>query len=87
MKRRTGVAPVSNFCSRNFFRWRQARRLSYEFTPDFLKPLPLAVVVAEDMNGITVPQPAMELVEEFASLRLGDLWIRRAFAERTKGIE
>jgi hypothetical protein len=69
------------------FRWRQAWRLSYEFSPDFRETLPLAVVVAEDMNGVTLPQPAVKLVEKFAALRLGDLRVGRAFAERTKGVE
>ena len=58
-----------------------------QFIPDLIKPLPLAVVVAEDMNGVTMPQPAVELVEKFAALRLGDLRVGRAFAERTKGVE
>ena len=57
------------------------------FLPDFREPLSLAVVVAEDMNGITVPQPAVELVEKLAALDLGNLRVGRAFAERTKGLE
>ena len=57
------------------------------FRPNFFKPPPLAVVVAEDVNGVTLPQPAVELVEKFAALRLGNLRIRRAFAKWTKGVE
>ena len=52
-----------------------------------VKPLPLAVVVAEDMNRIVLAQPAVKLVEKFAALRLGNLRVGRAFAERTKGVE
>src|SRR5882724_10130953 len=51
-----------------------------EFLPDFLKALPLAVVVAENVNRIILTQPAVKLLEKFASLRLGDLRLRRAFA-------
>src|ERR1039457_129530 len=58
-----------------------------QFIPDFRETLPLAVVVAEDMNGVTLPQPAVELIEKFAALRLVDLRVGRAFAERTKGVE
>ena len=49
--------------------------------------MPLAVVVAEDMNSMILAEPAVKLVEEFAALRLGDLRVGRAFAERTKGVE
>ncbi len=36
-----------------------------------VEPLPLAVVVAEDMNGVALAQPAMQLGEELAPLRFG----------------
>ena len=62
-------------------------RSKTQLLPNFHEPLPLAVVVAEDVNGMVLAEPAVKLVEEFAALRLGDLWIRRAFAERTKGVE
>ena len=39
------------------------------------------------MNGVTLPQPAVKLVEKFAALRLGDLRFGRAFRQRTKGVE
>src|ERR1035437_5947256 len=56
-----------------------------QFIPDFHETLLLAVVVAEDMNGVTLPQPAVELVEKFAALRLGGLRVGGAFAERREG--
>ena len=58
-----------------------------QFLPNFLKPLPLAVVVAKDVDGIILPQPAVKLLEKFAALRLGDLRFRRALGQRTKGVE
>ena len=39
------------------------------------------------MDGVILPQPAVKLIEEFATLRLGDLRIGRAFAQRTKRVE
>ena len=58
-----------------------------KFLPDFLKPLPLAVVVAKNVDGIILPQPAVKLLEKFAALRLGDLRFRRALGQRTEGVE
>ena len=55
--------------------------------PDFLEPLPFAVVVAKNVDGIILPQPAMKLLKEFAALRLGDLRFRRAFGQRAEGFE
>src|SRR6185437_6690357 len=43
------------------------------FFPDFFKALAFAVVVAENMNGVILSQPAMDLGEEFTALRFGDL--------------
>ena len=57
------------------------------FFPDFHESLPLAVVVAENMNGIILPQPAVKLLEKFAPLRLGNLWFGRALGQRTKRVE
>ncbi len=57
------------------------------FRPNFFKPLALAFVVAEDMDGVTLPQPAVELVEKFTPLRLGDLRVGRAVTQWTVGIE
>jgi len=57
------------------------------FFPNFLKPLTLAVVVAENMNDIILSQPAMQLLEKFTTLRLGDWQFRRALGQRTKRIE
>ena len=58
-----------------------------QFVPDFLKPLPLAVVVAENVDGVILPQPAVKLLEKFAPLRLGNLRFRRAFGQRTEGVQ
>ena len=55
--------------------------------PDFLKPLPFAVVVAEDVDGVILPQPAVELLEKFPALRLGDLRFRRALGQRAEGVK
>ena len=63
------------------------RRTESHFLPNFFKPLPFAVIVAENVNRPALPEPAMQLVEEFTALRLGDLRIGRAFAERAKGIQ
>jgi hypothetical protein len=39
------------------------------------------------MDSPALAQPAMELIEEFAPLRLGDLRVRRAGAEGAEGVE
>ena len=39
------------------------------------------------MDGVILPQPAMQLLEKFAALRLGNLRFRRALGQRTEGIE
>ena len=57
------------------------------FLPDFPETLAFAVVVAENVDGIILPQPAMKLLEKFAPLRLGNLRFRRAFGQRTKGVK
>ena len=64
----------------------QARRY-IEFLPDFLKSLAFAVVVAKNVDGIILPQPAVKLLEKFAALRLGDLRFGRAFGQRTESVE
>src|ERR1017187_2903919 len=87
VQRRTGVAPVSNFFFLCFFRWRQAGSLSYEFHPNFRKPLAFAVVVAKDMDRVILPQPAVELLKKLAPLRLGDWRLRRTFGQRTERVE
>jgi hypothetical protein len=58
-----------------------------ELLPNFLKALALAVVVAEDMNGKILPLPAVQLLEEFPPLRLGNLRLRCALGQRPKGVE
>src|SRR5439155_7374304 len=52
--------------------------------PNLVEPLPLPFVVAENVNRMALPQPAMQLGEKFAALRLGHLRLRRAIAQRTK---
>ena len=54
------------------------------FFPNFREALLFAVVVAENVDGIILPQPAVKLLEKFATLRLGDLRFGRAFRQRTK---
>jgi hypothetical protein len=39
--------------------------------PELLEPLAFTVVVAEHVDGETAPEPAMQLGEELAPLRLG----------------
>ena len=52
-----------------------------------MEPLPLSFVVAENVHRVALAQPAMQLREKFAALRLGNLRLRRAFAQRTKRVE
>ena len=52
--------------------------------PDFLEALTLAVVVAENVDRVILPPPAMKLGEEFAALRLSNQWIGCASGERSK---
>ena len=82
----SGVRVLGLRGARVFLQIRDARSKT-QLLPNFREPLPLAVVVAEDVNGMVLAEPAVKLVEEFAALRLGDLWIRRMFAERAKGVE
>jgi hypothetical protein len=58
-----------------------------QFIPDLGEPLAFAVVVAEDMDGVVLSQPAVQLVEELAALGLGDLWLDGPFHHGAKGIE
>ncbi len=57
------------------------------FFPDFLKALAFAVVIAENMNGIILSQPAMNLGEKFPALLLGDLRFGRTLSQRTKSVK
>ena len=57
------------------------------FFPDFREALALAVVVAEDVDRIALPQPSMELLEELPALGFGDSGIRAALGQRAKGVE
>ncbi len=65
------------------FSWNRDARPRTRFFPNFLKPLPFAVVVAKDVDGVTLPQPAVKLAEKFAALGLGNWQFRRAFGQRT----
>ena len=87
MLRRTGVAPAFNFYFLFIFSWRQAGSLPYEFRPNFLKALALAGVVAKNVHGIFLPQPAVHLRKKFAPLRLGNLRFWRALGQRTESVE
>lgn len=57
------------------------------FLPNFLEALALAVVVAENVEGEALPQPAMQLNEKFAPLRLGDLRVEGALGQRAECFE
>ena len=57
------------------------------FRPDFRETLPFTFIVAEDVNRVALPQPAMQLGEEFMPLCFGDLRFRRAFTEGTESVE
>ena len=56
------------------------------FLPNLLETLPLAVVVAKDVDGVILPQPAMKLLEKLAALSFGDLRFRRAFGQLVLGV-
>ena len=47
----------------------------------------LAVVVAENLDAVLLPLPAMQLIEELAALSLGDLRLGRALRQRAEGVE
>ena len=57
------------------------------FLPDFLESLPFAVVVAEDMDGMVLAQPAVELAKKFTALQLGDLRFGHAVGQRPKRLK
>ena len=52
-----------------------------------LEPLALTVIIAENMDGIALTEPAVELLEKFAALRLGNLRFGSAFSQWTKRVE
>ena len=58
-----------------------------KFAPDFAEPLPFAFIVAEDVNGVILPQPAVDLLEKFPAQRLGNLRFGRALGERAERVE
>ena len=67
----------------------QIVRLSSQpkFLPNLREPLLLAVVIAKDVDGIILPEPAVKLVEELAALRLCDLRLRQFVRERAEDVE
>ncbi len=54
---------------------------------NFSEAPPLTVVIAKDMNRITLPDPPMQLRNKFAALRLGYLRIRNTFSQGAKSIQ
>ena len=57
------------------------------FLPNLGEALPLAVVVAEDVDRVALAQPAVQLGEELAPLRLGHLRLRGALRQRTESLQ
>ena len=55
--------------------------------PDLLETLAFTVVIAKHVYFRTLAQPAMQLIEEFPPLRLGDLRFRRAIDLRAERFE
>ena|SRR5437879_3542556 len=86
----TGVLSVCLF-SRVRWERRLAGNLSHVaesvFLPNLSDPPAFAGIITEDVNGVVLAQPAMQLREKFTALCLGDLRLRSAVAERTKGLE
>ena len=64
--------------------WRLGQAILF---PNFLEALALPFIVAKDMDGITLAQPAMQLIEESASLLFGHLRVRRSPAQWAKSIQ
>ena len=60
---------------------------SPHLSPHFLKPLTLAVVVAENLDNVALAQPTMQLVEKLPPLRLGNLYLWCAFTQWTERVE
>src|SRR5262249_27260488 len=56
-------------------------------SPNLAEPLPLALVVAENMDAKPLPNPAMKLIEEFPALRFGHVRFRCPRCQWSKGIE
>ncbi len=57
------------------------------FLPNLGEALPFAVVVAEDVDRIALAQPAVQLGEELAPLRLRHLRLRRPLRQRTERLQ
>src|SRR5271163_2167248 len=52
--------------------------------PDFLEPLPFAVIIAKQMHRVLLPQPTMKLSKEFPPLRFRDMRLRTMVPYRSK---
>ena len=69
------------------YRWKRTG-LSYLakaiLLPNFSKALPFALVIAEDVDGKALAQPAMKLAKKFPALRFGNLRVGRRRADRAK---
>src|SRR5687768_10121146 len=62
-------------------------RIKPVFAPNLFKPLALAGVITDDMHLRAAPQPAMQLAEEFPTLRLRHLNFRRTIHLGTKRLQ
>ena len=68
--------------------WQQLGLFSKSvFGPNLLEALPLALVVAKDVDRPALPQPAVDLAEEIAPLHLGDLGLGHLRAKRPKRLQ
>jgi hypothetical protein len=67
------------------------RRLGWEIetivVPDLEEPLTFAVVVADDVDGVVLAEPSVQLVKEIAALDFGDLWIGHVIGDGPKGVQ
>ena len=70
-----------------FFRPNFRRRRAMNVFPHLLKSLPLAVVIAKNMDRHVLPQPAMQLLEKLPALRLRHLQFRRTLTQRPERIQ
>src|SRR6266436_7611395 len=57
------------------------------FAPNLGEPLALAIVVAKELHRVTLPQPAVELIEKFPALDFGNLRLGRPLGQRPEGVE
>jgi aspartokinase-like uncharacterized kinase len=55
--------------------------------PDFEEALTFAVVVADDVDGVVLAKPPVQLMKEIAALDFGDLWIGHAVGDGAKSFQ